>query len=103
MHLALCKYRQCLLTEGSMCNVPALLNSTLVFQKLTNPLAEIEARTLLLKVDMISIIKNSVLIVMDRHVMIWRPTNHSVPSFGEGITTFQRIVVSVSSSGKLCI
>lgn len=58
MHLALCKYRQCLLTAGSMCTGPALLNSVLVFQKLNDPLAEIEARTLLLKVDMFSAILN---------------------------------------------
>lgn len=57
MHLALCKYRQCLLMPGFMCTGPALLNSALVFQKLDDPLAEIEARTLLLKVDMVSAIK----------------------------------------------
>ena len=52
------------MSEHSLCLVPALLNTALVFQKLNNIEAELEARILFLKVyDNCSLIVNNKLLL----------------------------------------
>ena len=48
--LALGRYRQCLLRPGFLCTAPAIANSAIIFQRMNNVDAELDARTLLLKV-----------------------------------------------------
>ena len=54
LHLAVGRYRQCLLQRPgfSLCTAPAIINTALLFQRMNNVDAELEARTLLLKVCM---------------------------------------------------